>query len=117
MKGSSAPKSIAVGDFRITDVVFPPLLKLAPHCHERACFAVVLEGAVRKSFRHSTHDLSAPGTVTMPAEEWHEDFFAQSGAHILVVEAAPGVTRRFAPLDGVFERVHLFRNPGLCGIA
>jgi AraC family transcriptional regulator len=117
MSGSSSPHTLELGDFRVSEVMFPPLLELPRHSHARACFAVVLGGSVRKAFRGSTHELIAPGTVTMPAEEQHEDRFERAGAHILVVEPAPEAVRRIGPLEALFQEVHVFGNPGLSGLA
>src|SRR5207247_6935075 len=66
MSGSSTPHTLELVDFRVSEVVFPTLLSLPMHSHARACFAVVLGGSVRKSFRSSTRELLASGTVTMP---------------------------------------------------
>ncbi len=117
MSGSSSPHTLELGGFRVSEVMFPPLLRLPSHYHSRACFAVVLGGSVRKLFHVSTHELTAPGTVTMPAEERHEDRFERAGAHILVVEPTPEAVRRLGPLNGLFRQVHVFDNPGLSGVA
>ncbi len=115
--GSASPASVELGGLCVTELSFPPRLRLASHYHQRACFAVVLEGSVRKSFRQASHDLVAPGVVTMPAHERHEDRFEEAGAHILVVEATPDGVKQLSPIGALFEEIHLFRDPGLAGIA
>jgi len=114
--GSAELRSMEVGGFRVTDVVFPPGLRLPPHYHERACFAVILEGAVRKAFERVVETLPAGGVVTMPARERHRDDFQGAGAHIVVLEPDP---EREPPAlaPALFERVHLFRDGVVAAIA
>jgi AraC-like DNA-binding protein/quercetin dioxygenase-like cupin family protein len=114
--GSSDLRSMEVGGFRVTDVVFPPGLRLPSHYHERACFAVILEGSVRKAFARVVDTLGAGGVVTMPPRERHRDDFQGAGAHIVVIEPDPA--REPPPTaPALFERVHLFRDGVVAAIA
>jgi len=105
-----------VGGFRVTDVVFPPGLRLAAHYHERACFAVILEGSVRKAFDRVVDTLGAGGVVTMPPRERHRDDFEGAGAHIVVIEPDP-VREPPPTAPDLFQRVHLFRDGVVAAIA
>jgi AraC family transcriptional regulator len=76
-----------VGRFAISDVAFPGGCRLERHAHPRACIAVVVAGAVRKSYDRATHEATRASVVTMPPEEQHRDVFGSSGARLIVVEA------------------------------
>jgi AraC family transcriptional regulator len=84
--GSARLGSFAISGFQVTSVTFPPSLTLSSHYHERACFALVLEGAVEKLFARASHISTAGSVVTMPPEERHTDHFKAAGAHMMVIE-------------------------------
>lgn len=88
--GSVCLGSLAVAGFQVTSMTFPPSLTLPTHYHERACFALVLEGAVEKRFARAGHTSVAGSVVTMPPEERHIDRFQAAGAHMLVIEPNAG---------------------------
>ena len=118
-KGSAQLVSMDLGDFRVTDACFPPSLTLPSHYHERACFAVVLEGSVEKVFPRAMYVSPAASVVTMPPEERHVDHFEAAGAHMLVVE--PGTEDLAAellhPCAAVLDRVNNFQNGVVTGLA
>lgn len=89
-QGSAHLGSMSIAGFQVSSMVFPPSLTLPSHYHERACFALVLEGAVEKLFAQSGYTTVAGSVVTMPPEERHTDHFKASGAHMLVVEPIVG---------------------------
>lgn len=109
--------SAAVNGFRVTDVRFPPLVRLGDHSHERACLAVVVEGDVDKSFRHA--DLPSPATtvLTMPPLEPHVDRFGRAGARIVVVEPDSATVDRLRDIVPSFDRVDHFRDLGAVTVA
>jgi AraC family transcriptional regulator len=115
--GSSRVKTLDVGGFRVTDAIFPPLLTIPSHFHERACLAVVLEGSIDKAFRSSTF-VSMPSTIlTMPAQERHTDHFERAGAHILVIEPDHNMGDRLQPCAGVLDTVNHFPDGGASALA
>src|SRR3954470_19064583 len=108
--GTARAASLDVGGLRVSELAFPPLLRLAPHGQERACVAVVVGGAVEKRFRGEAFAAGAATVVTMAPGERHEDRFSRSGAAIVVVEPdeqtagalgpwSPGSVRCFADAD------------------
>jgi AraC family transcriptional regulator len=90
-EGTTSRRAIDVGRFAVSEVAFAPERRLPWHEHPRACVAVVVDGGVRKRFKHC-EDVAAFGTVVMmPPQEPHEDVFGREGARIVVVEAENGV--------------------------
>ena len=118
-KGSAQLASMDLGDFRVKDALFPPLLTLPSHYHERACFAVVLEGSVEKVFPQTTTVSPAASIVTMPPEERHVDHFEAAGAHMLVVE--PGIEglaeEWLHPCAAVLACTNHFQDGAVTGMA
>jgi AraC family transcriptional regulator len=91
---------------RVSDLSFPPLLRLAPHAHERPCVAVVISGRVDKVFGPTEIPSTVATVLTMPGEERHADAFAADGARIVVVEPErelPGLDRigSFPDTEGI----------------
>lgn len=118
-EGSSQTKSLDIGTFQVTNITFPPSLTLPSHYHQRACFAVVLEGSVEKVFTRASHTSLAGSVVTMPPEERHTDHFEAAGAHMLVVEPLDGdrVEEMLHPCPGLLDRVNHYRGSGIMGMA
>jgi AraC family transcriptional regulator len=101
--GTARAASLDIGGLRVSELAFPPLLRLAPHGHERACVAVVVGGAVEKRFRREELTVRTATVVTMPPGERHEDRFSGAGASIVVVEPDEETATALAcgGLDGV----------------
>jgi AraC family transcriptional regulator len=78
--------SLVVGGHRVSDVAFAANRRIGRHSHPSGCIAVVVEGAVAKTFARLS-GTATPGTViSMPAEEPHVDAFGRAGARLVVVE-------------------------------
>src|SRR5215210_7792668 len=108
--GNTRLTSVDVAGFRVTDAVFPPLLTIPSHFHERTCLAVVLEGSIDKAFRNLEF-VSMPSTVlSMPAEERHKDHFERSGAHMLVIEPAHYMLEQIRPYVDILGHINHFRD-------
>jgi AraC family transcriptional regulator len=80
--------SISAGRFVVSDVLFGPGCRLARHAHPHSCVAVVVHGAVEKSFTRATGSACVGTLVTMPPEEPHTDEFGRAGARIIVAETS-----------------------------
>src|SRR5260221_2237068 len=115
--GSTRQASIELGSLRVTDVVFPPWLSLPSHYHPRACFALILEGSVDKTFRTATYPSPPSTLVTMPPEERHVDRFERGGAHLLVIEPVDAADDLLLPCAGVLDCIHHYRDAGLMSLA
>src|SRR5436309_745734 len=85
--GTSRQESLDVGEFKVSEVIFPPNRRLPWHSHPLGCVAVVVDGAVDKRFTRFQADARAGALITMPPEEPHEDRFGRAGAAIVVVES------------------------------
>jgi AraC family transcriptional regulator len=79
--------SVAAGGFYVSDVVFAPNRRLPKHSHPRGCVAVVVEGAVDKSFSRVSGTATQGAVITMPPVEPHVDAFGRTGARLIVAEA------------------------------
>jgi len=115
--GSTRQASVELGGLRVTDVVFPPWLNLPSHYHPRACFALILEGSVDKTFRAATYPSPPSTLVTMPPEERHTDRFERGGAHLLVIEPDLAHGDWLLACAGVLDRIHHYRDDGLVSLA
>lgn len=114
-EGSADLRNFPITDFQVTSAIFPPELTLPSHYHERACFALVLEGSVEKLFARGSHTSVAGSVVTMPAEERHVDRFEARGAHMLVVEpdadeGGERLERLLEPCGAVLEQINHYRD-------
>lgn len=116
-QGSAQIFSMDVGGFRVTEALFPPYLKLPSHYHQWSCFAVVLAGAVDKTFTRNAYP-SLPSTIiTMPPQERHLDQFQNEGAHMLVVEPTQVSEELLAPCHQLFHQINHFRDAEMTGLA
>ena len=119
-RGSAGQRVVEVGGFRVTEAVFPSLLHLESHYHERACLAVVLDGGLDKAFPSSAVLLPTSTVVTMPAEERHRDLFTRDGARMLVIEpdhTRPEMAEKLQPCARVLNEVVNLRDEGAAGVA
>lgn len=105
-EGTSRIRGRVVGDYRISEIAFAGGRTLSRHAHPRSCFAVVTAGAVKKTYRTTTHEAGRSTLIVMPAEEAHSDAFAARGASLVVVESATEAAATAA-----------FRDWGAAGIA
>src|SRR5258708_28813969 len=115
--GSTRQASLELGSLRVTDIVFPPWLSLPSHYHPRACFALILEGSVEKTFRAACYPSPPSTLVTMPPEERHADRFERGGAHLLVIEPDVAQGDWLRSCAGGLDRIHHYRDAGLVNLA
>ncbi|HUP00555.1 MAG TPA: AraC family transcriptional regulator [Gemmatimonadota bacterium] len=95
--------ALDVDGFRVTEAWFPAGLFLPPHVHERAVFAIFLDGGMDVSFSAAARSFScAPSTVLIePPGVRHTQRFGNSDAHLVVVGPDPerkDLTRPCRPL-------------------
>jgi AraC family transcriptional regulator len=81
--------SLDTGGLCVSDLTFAPNRRLPRHSHPRGCIAVVLEGAVDKSFARTSGTATRGTVITMPPVEPHADAFGRLGARLVVAET-PG---------------------------
>ena len=115
--GSPRFHAIRVEGFELTEAWFPPNLRLPPHFHERACFAVMLEGAFDVTFAGRAETCQRGCAINEPAGEKHGNRVGGGGAHVLVVQ--PDLAR-FAEVQGfarTFDRIGHFRHGNIAVVA
>ena len=115
--GSPRFKTIDAHGFLVTDAWFSPFLRLPPHCHDRTCFAVMLEGAFDVQFTRITHACPPCSVVIEPAGERHGNRVERTGAHVLVVQPDPAREDLARPCAAVLDRITHFRHGGIAGLA
>ena len=81
--------SLDTGGLCVSDISFAPNRRLPRHSHPHGCIAVVLEGAVDKTFARTSGTATRGTVITMPPVEPHADVFGRSGARLVVAET-PG---------------------------
>lgn len=115
--GSPRFLTAAVDGFQITDAWFPPFLRLPPHLHERASFAVMLEGSFDVLFQGGTEECPANTALTEPALERHGNVVGRAGAHVLVLQPDPAGAAILGPCAALFDAVSHRRDPAIAAMA
>jgi len=113
--GSSGAATLALDDFLVTDVVFPPHERLPPHTHDRAALAVMLEGSFDLSITHRVYACEPGSAVAEPGEERHGNVLGSSGAHVVVIQPNPNAALGVA--GRLFDEVRHARRSPVCGAA
>ena len=78
----------AVGSLEVFRVRFPPSFRHGVVDPPRGYVAVVLEGAVCKTFRRSSSTLDRGSFMSIPAGAAHSSDFAAGGCQVLILRAA-----------------------------
>jgi AraC-like DNA-binding protein len=102
--------------FRVTNASFPPLRKLEPHYHERACLAIVLDGGIENVVPGPRRSLGRATAVMIPPAEIHHFNYDGGGTQMLFIE--PGASMAVAedlvePFWPLFDRVYHFDDGAL----
>lgn len=105
--------SADVGGLSLSELRFPRLYDQLPFEPPHPYLAIVLEGAVAKSFRARTVELRPARAVVMPAGATHGARFGADGARILIV-ALRSVDD---PIAGCFARLAELGGPELSWLA
>lgn len=89
----------AVGSLEVFRLRFPPSYRHGIVEPLRGYLAVVIEGAVIKSFRGSTATLACGTFMSVPAGAGHSSAFARSGCQVVIVRATGSEEERlFGPI-------------------
>jgi AraC family transcriptional regulator len=115
--GSPQFHTLEVEGLMVTEARFAPGSVLAPHVHDRACFAVMLQGAFDVSFRQRFFDCPATSIHTEPPGERHSNRISKLGAHVLVIQPDPRREEVARPLAPLLERVTQCRHTGIAAMA
>ena len=101
--GSLRFSTLEVGPFRITEATYPPLLRLAPHVHDRGCFGVMLRGSFDLMFSDRTHECPPDTVFSEPLGEAHGNQVGSSGARTLVVQPDPARVELLEPFRAALD--------------
>ena len=104
------------GAFCVDEMEFPPEYREAPYEPAAPYVAVVLEGALFKTFTRETCDLAACSIVTIPAGATHAAGFGRSGARVLALRLPPdaGLIDEF---PGVFREHRRIRDGAVTSLS
>lgn len=115
--GSSRAMSLEIGDLRVHDVCFIPLLTLPRHSHGHTGLAVVLEGSFDTTWGSRTRRCTPATVMVEPAGTEHANRFESAGARVLVVEPDASRVESLEPCRALLRRPHHFRHGGLSVLA
>lgn len=115
--GASGAATLTLDDFAVTDAVFPAREYLAPHVHERASLAIMLEGSFDLAITRRVYACEPGSAVTEPAEERHDNRLGTGGAHVVVVQPDNRAADRLGPSAALFSAVHHARKTPACTAA
>jgi len=115
--GASGAATLALDDFLVTDAHFPPHAYLPPHVHDRASFAIMLEGSFDLGINNRAYACEPHSSVTEPAEERHDNRLGSAGAHVVVVQPDPAGLERLGECGRWFDAVHHTRRTPVCAPA
>jgi AraC family transcriptional regulator len=102
-----------VNGFALMELRFPPGYVQAEMEPERPYLAVVLDGAMEKTFRGRVLCVEQAEALTMPVGATHAARFGSRGARVLVVKLKDASS----PLAGTLGRLADFRAPGSTWLA
>src|SRR5690242_12449686 len=105
--------SAEVNGFTLSELRFPKSYVQPPFGPELPYVAVVLEGALVKSFPRKSLELGRANAVTIPVGGTHGARFGSDGARILIVKSRSA----YEPMAGCFDRVAELRGRELTWLA
>lgn len=88
--GSPRSRRLETESLEVVSAWFPPHARLGHHTHPRALFGVMLNGAFKTSILRREVDYGEASAWTEPAEERHANVASAEGAHVLIIQPAPG---------------------------
>jgi AraC family transcriptional regulator len=115
--GSPAFRSLELDDFRVTEAWFPAGEVLQRHNHDRACVAVMLEGAFELRFTGKSFACPPTAVFTEPAGEMHANHMGTEGAHVVVVQPDPARDELVRPFAALLDRTTHRQDPGVANQA
>lgn len=115
--GSASFRSLDVDGFCVTNAWFPPGLRLPPHTHDRASFAVMIEGSFDVRIAGRTHECPSGFVITEPVAERHGNRVYRAGARVVVAQPQPDREDLGEACGHLLDRVRHFRHPGIAALA
>jgi AraC family transcriptional regulator len=115
--GSGSATTVDLPGLRISDVWFPPGARLPDHTHDRAIFAITLEGFLDSRLRGHELACDAASVWTEPAEERHSNRIGTRGARVVVIMPDTRDQDLLRPCVGLLEAVNHRRDGGVASVA
>ena len=79
-------KERLVAGLRLSESVYPPLLKTPEHCHKDPCFSLILSGHSWQTYGQNTRERKPSTMLFYSTEEFHSESFARVGSRIFSIE-------------------------------
>ena len=95
----------AVGSLEIFRLRFPPSFAHGVIDPPKPYLAVVIDGAVRKTFRHSSSTLARGSFMSIPAGAAHSSVFAGDGCQVVILRTAGEDGQRLLPIPRACTKV------------
>src|ERR1044071_7739563 len=83
---STIIKECQVAGFRLSESLYPANLITPKHCHQLACFSLILSGASQQTYGLRSRERSPNTMLFYPPGEVHSERFAGSGSRIFSIE-------------------------------
>lgn len=115
--GASGARALSVGGLLVSDLQFPPDAWLAPHVHDRASLAVMLEGSFDLGITHRVYACEPGSVAAEPVDERHSNAVGTAGAHVVAIQPEPGAVDRRGPCGELFESVRYTRRSPVVPLA
>jgi AraC family transcriptional regulator len=108
-----SPRFITVdsGTFRVTEAWFPPGMTLDAHTHDRAIFAVMLDGCFTTAIAGRRLDCRQHTCWVEPIAEKHANFGGTAGARVLAMQPDPTAQHHLEPFERLLDQVSYLRDP------
>ena len=98
-----------VSEFRLMDAAYRPGISLPKHSHTRACFSVMLEGALSETYERRSLEWRPFSVGFNPPDEEHSNVVHDTGARFLIVEVTPEWLKRVSDHSGALRHSFIFQ--------
>ena len=102
-EGSSESRWFEADGLRILKVWFPPGSRIPAHRHDRANFAVMIDGSFDVARARESHSCPPSTVFTEPLGERHANRVDRRGARVVVLQPDPGRAGLIEPCAPLFQ--------------
>jgi AraC family transcriptional regulator len=114
--GSEQSSSRAVSGFLVTEIVFRAGADIPRHDHDRATFAVALEGAMDVRLPSRNLACLASSVITEPVGQPHGNRIGSGGCRVVAIQPDGQDMDRLEPFRLLLDRVVHMRHGGVGGL-
>jgi AraC family transcriptional regulator len=115
--GSSSSIDVELPSIRASDVRFPAGAILPAHTHERAIFAITVDGSLDCRMPGRILRCDAGSAWTEPAEERHANHVGDRGARVVALLVDPAADEVVAPCGALLDGVHQLQDARVTTLA